>query len=317
MTHFALPALAAGEGLTNYLTAIRQFPLLKPEEELAYARRLREDGDKDAAYHLVTSHLRLVAKLAMRYRGYGLPIADVISEGNIGLMQAVKRFDPAKGFKLATYATWWIKATIQDYILRSWSIVHISATSAQKRLFFNLRRLKSKIAALEEADMQPDHVATIARRLNVSEREVVEMNRRFLGDMSLNATSKEDDEEGAEWLERLPDPKSNFEEDVAERSELNWRRRVLTRALAQLSARERRIIEARWLSDTPLTLDELAAELSVSRERVRQVEVRALEKARAYAAASLLSVDAKRTSMCAGSPHSTCSCQSTTTNERQ
>jgi RNA polymerase sigma-32 factor len=291
MTHFALPALAAGEGLTNYLTAIKQFPLLKPEEELAYARRLREDGDRDAAYHLVTSHLRLVAKLAMRYRGYGLPIADVISEGNIGLMQAVKRFDPSKGFKLATYASWWIKATIQDYILRSWSIVQISATSTQKRLFFNLRRLKSKIAALEEADMQPDHVATIARRLNVSEREVIAMNRRFLGDMSLNATSREDDEEGAEWLERLPDPDSNFEEDVAERSELNWRRQVLTRALAQLTARERRIIEARWLSDAPLTLDELAAELSVSRERVRQVEVRALEKARAYAA-SLSSVDA-------------------------
>ncbi|MDR6659416.1 RNA polymerase sigma-32 factor [Tardiphaga robiniae] len=291
MTHFALPALAAGEGLTNYLTAIKQFPLLKPEEELAYARRLREDGDRDAAYHLVTSHLRLVAKLAMRYRGYGLPIADVISEGNIGLMQAVKRFDPSKGFKLATYASWWIKATIQDYILRSWSIVQISATSTQKRLFFNLRRLKSKIAALEEADMQPDHVATIARRLNVSEREVIAMNRRFLGDMSLNATSREDDEEGAEWLERLPDPDSNFEEDVAERSELNWRRQVLTRALAQLTVRERRIIEARWLSDTPLTLDELAAELSVSRERVRQVEVRALEKARAYAA-SLSSVDA-------------------------
>jgi RNA polymerase sigma-32 factor len=227
----------------------------------------------------------------MRYRGYGLPIADVISEGNIGLMQAVKRFDPSKGFKLATYASWWIKATIQDYILRSWSIVQISATSTQKRLFFNLRRLKSKIAALEEADMQPDHVATIARRLNVSEREVIAMNRRFLGDMSLNATSREDDEEGAEWLERLPDPDSNFEEDVAERSELNWRRQVLTRALAQLTARERRIIEARWLSDTPLTLDELAAELSVSRERVRQVEVRALEKARAYAA-SLSSVDA-------------------------
>ncbi|MGM4895980.1 RNA polymerase sigma factor RpoH [Tardiphaga sp. 839_C3_N1_4] len=291
MTHFALPALAAGEGLTNYLTAIKQFPLLKPEEELAYARRLREGGDRDAAYHLVTSHLRLVAKLAMRYRGYGLPIADVISEGNIGLMQAVKRFDPSKGFKLATYASWWIKATIQDYILRSWSIVQISATSTQKRLFFNLRRLKSKIAALEEADMQPDHVATIARRLNVSEREVIAMNRRFLGDMSLNATSREDDEEGAEWLERLPDPDSNFEEDVAERSELNWRRQVLTRALAQLTARERRIIEARWLSDSPLTLDELAAELSVSRERVRQVEVRALEKARAYAA-SLSSVDA-------------------------
>jgi RNA polymerase sigma-32 factor len=291
MTHFALPALAAGEGLTNYLTAIKQFPLLKPEEELAYARRLREGGDRDAAYHLVTSHLRLVAKLAMRYRGYGLPIADVISEGNIGLMQAVKRFDPSKGFKLATYASWWIKATIQDYILRSWSIVQISATSTQKRLFFNLRRLKSKIAALEEADMQPDHVATIARRLNVSEREVIAMNRRFLGDMSLNATSREDDEEGAEWLERLPAPDSNFEEDVAERSELNWRRQVLTRALAQLTARERRIIEARWLSDSPLTLDELAAELSVSRERVRQVEVRALEKARAYAA-SLSSVDA-------------------------
>ncbi|MGM4888485.1 RNA polymerase sigma factor RpoH [Tardiphaga sp. 215_C5_N2_1] len=290
MTHFALPALAAGEGLTNYLTAIKQFPLLKPEEELAYARRLREGGDRDAAYHLVTSHLRLVAKLAMRYRGYGLPIADVISEGNIGLMQAVKRFDPSKGFKLATYASWWIKATIQDYILRSWSIVQISATSTQKRLFFNLRRLKSKIAALEDADMQPDHVATIAHRLNVPESEVIDMNRRFLGDMSLNATSRENDEEGAEWQERLPDPTSNFEEDVAERSELNWRRQILRRALDQLKPREQRIIEARWLSDAPLTLDELAAELSVSRERVRQVEARALEKARTYAA-SLLSVD--------------------------
>ncbi|UFS76301.1 RNA polymerase sigma factor RpoH [Tardiphaga sp. 37S4] len=290
MTQFAFPALAAGEGLTNYLTAIKQFPLLKPEEEFAYARRLREDGDRDAAYHLVTSHLRLVAKLAMRYRGYGLPIADVISEGNIGLMQAVKRFDPAKGFKLATYATWWIKATIQDYILRSWSIVHISATSTQKRLFFNLRRLKSKIAALEDADMQPDHVATIAHRLNVPESEVIDMNRRFLGDMSLNATSRENDEEGAEWQERLPDPTSNFEEDVAERSEPNWRRQILRRALDQLKPREQRIIEARWLSDAPLTLDELAAELSVSRERVRQVEARALEKARTYAA-SLLSVD--------------------------
>jgi RNA polymerase sigma-32 factor len=291
MTQFALPALTAGEGLTNYLTAIKQFPLLKPEEELAYARRLREDGDREAAYHLVTSHLRLVAKLAMRYRGYGLPIADVISEGNIGLMQAVKRFDPAKGFKLATYATWWIKATIQDYILRSWSIVQFSATSTQKRLFFNLRRLKSKIAALDEADMQPDHVATIARRLNVHEREVIDMNRRFLGDMSLNATSREDDEEGAEWQERLPDPNSNFEEDVAERSELNWRRHILRQALAHLKPREQRIIEARWLSDTPLTLDELAAELSVSRERVRQIEVRALKKTRAYAA-SLTGVDA-------------------------
>jgi len=230
--------------------------------------------------------------LAMRYRGYGLPIADVISEGNIGLMQAVKRFDPSKGFKLATYASWWIKATIQDYILRSWSIVHISATSTQKRLFFNLRRLKSKIAALEEADMQPDHVATIAHRLNVLESEVIDMNRRFLGDMSLNATSREEDEEIAEWQERLPDPDSNFDEDVAERSELNWRRQILRRALDQLKPREQRIIEARWLSDTPLTLDQLAAELKISRERVRQVEVRALEKARAYAA-SLLSVDAK------------------------
>jgi RNA polymerase sigma-32 factor len=284
MTHFALPVLAAGEGLTNYLTAIKQFPLLKPEEEFAYARRLREDGDRNAAYHLVTSHLRLVAKLAMRYRGYGLPIADVISEGNIGLMQAVKRFNPAKGFKLATYATWWIKATIQDYILRSWSIVHISATSTQKRLFFNLRRLKSKIAALEEADMQPDHVATIAHRLNVPESEVIDMNRRFLGDMSLNATSRENDEEAAEWLERLADPTSNFEEGVAERSELNWRRQILGRALDRLKPREQRIIEARWLSDTPLTLDELAAELKISRERVRQVEVRALERTRAYAA---------------------------------
>src|SRR4051794_33453331 len=175
-----VPMLSLDAGLTNYLAEIRKFPMLRPDQESAYAKRWREDGDREAAYHLVTSHLRLVAKLAMRYRGYGLPIADVISEGNIGLMEAVKRFDPAKGFKLATYATWWIKATIQDYILRSWSIVHIGATSTQKRLFFNLRRLKSKIAALDDGDMRPDHVATIARRLNVPEREVVDMNRRFL-----------------------------------------------------------------------------------------------------------------------------------------
>jgi RNA polymerase sigma-32 factor len=283
MTPIALPALAAGEGLTNYLTAIKQFPLLKPEEELAYARRLREEGDKNAAYHLVTSHLRLVAKLAMRYRGYGLPIADVISEGNVGLMQAVKRFDPAKGFKLATYATWWIKASIQDYILRCWSIVRIGATSSQKRLFFNLRRLKSKIAALEESDMQPEQVATIARRLSVPERDVIEMNRRFLGDMSLNATARDDEDEGAEWQERFADPTSNFEDDVAERSELDWKRQILSQALAHLNQREQRIIKARWLSDAPLTLDELAAELGISRERVRQVEVRALDKIRTCA----------------------------------
>jgi RNA polymerase sigma-32 factor len=219
----------------------------------------------------------------MRYRGYGLPVADVISEGNIGLMQAVKRFDPAKGFKLATYATWWIKATIQDYILRSWSIVRIGASSTQKRLFFNLRRLKSKIAALDEADMRPDQVSTIARRLDVSEREVVEMNRRFLGDMSLNATAREGEDDTAEWQERLIDPNPNFEEVVAERSELQWKQKVLRQALDQLSCREQRIIEARWLSEDPLTLDDLAVELCVSRERVRQIEARALEKTRKFA----------------------------------
>ncbi|WPO39329.1 RNA polymerase sigma factor RpoH [Tardiphaga sp. 42S5] len=279
MSSISLPMLADGSGLTRYLTAIKQFPLLSPEQEVSLARKLRERDDREAAFQLVTSHLRLVAKIAMRYRGYGLPIADVISEGNIGLMQAVKRFDPDRGFRLATYATWWIKATIQDYILRSWSIVKIAASSTQKRLFFNLRRLKSKIAALDDGDMRPEQVATIAARLYAPEHEVIEMNRRFMGDMSLNAKAKDDDEAPTEWQDRLADD-VDLEQSLVERSESEWRTWVLRKALDGLSAREQRIIEARWLSDAPATLDELGIELGVSRERVRQIETRALEKAR-------------------------------------
>ncbi|SFM27023.1 RNA polymerase, sigma 32 subunit, RpoH [Bradyrhizobium sp. NFR13] len=271
--------LGDGGGLSRYLTAIKQFPLLSPEQEISLARKLRDEDDREAAFQLVTSHLRLVAKIAMRYRGYGLPIADVISEGNIGLMQAVKRFDPDRGFRLATYATWWIKATIQDYILRSWSIVKISASSTQKRLFFNLRRLKSKIAALDDGDMRPDQVTTIATRLQAPEHEVIEMNRRFLGDISLNAKAREDDEAPTEWLDRLADD-IDLEQGLIEKSDSEWQTRALRKALEALSAREQRIIEARWLSDDPATLDELGSELGVSRERVRQIEARAIEKAR-------------------------------------
>ena len=285
MAAMALPALDTGGGFTRYMNTIKSFPLLTPEEEVAYGRKLREHGDEEAAYQLVTSHLRLVAKIAMRYRGYGLPISDVISEGNIGLMQAVKRFDPDRGFRLATYATWWIKATIHEYILRSWSIVRIAASNSQKRLFFNLRRLKSKIGALDDGDMLPEQVSTIAKRLDAPESEVVDMNRRLLGDMSLNMTSFDDPEDGLEWQDRLSDD-VDMEEVYAERSDDIWRRRALEHALSGLSAREQRIVRARWLTEDPLILDELAAELGISRERVRQVEERAIEKVRRMVATS-------------------------------
>jgi RNA polymerase sigma-32 factor len=277
-----LPALGAAQGLTKYLTAIKEFPLLTAEEEIAFGRRLRERDDEEAAYQLVTSHLRLVAKIAMRYRGYGLPIADVISEGNIGLMQAVKRFDPDRGFRLATYATWWIKATIQDFILRSWSIVKIAASSTQKRLFFNLRRLKSRIAALEEGDMRPDQISAISERLNVPAHEVVEMNRRLLGDMSLNTASRNDDDEGLELQERLAD-EIDLEETVLERAEFDSRKQALLEALGRLTPRERRIVQARWLSGDATTLDDLGQEFGISRERIRQIEARAIEKVRSMA----------------------------------
>lgn len=279
MATMALPALGEGGGFTRYMNTIKSFPLLTAEEEVAYGRKLREHDDEEAAYQLVTSHLRLVAKIAMRYRGYGLPISDVISEGNIGLMQAVKRFDPDRGFRLATYATWWIKATIHEYILRSWSIVRIAASNSQKRLFFNLRRLKSKIGALEDGDMQPGQISSIARRLDAPESEVIDMNRRLLGDMSLNTAFFDDADDGLEWQDRLSDD-VDMEEVYAERSEDAQRRQALERALNELSAREQRIIRARWLTDYPLILDELSAELGISRERVRQIEERAIEKVR-------------------------------------
>ena len=241
------------------------------------AKRWREHGDRDAAHKLVTSHLRLVAKIAMGYRGYGLPISEVISEGNVGLMQAVKRFEPEKGFRLATYAMWWIKASIQEYILRSWSLVKMGTTANQKKLFFNLRKAKSKISALNEGDLRPDQVQVIAKRLGVTEQDVVEMNRRLGGDASLNAPIREDGDSG-EWQDWLADESASQETVLAETEELDNRRKALSQALGVLNERERRIFEARRLADEPITLEELAEEFGVSRERVRQIEVRAFEK---------------------------------------
>jgi RNA polymerase sigma-32 factor len=241
------------------------------------AKRWREHGDRDAAHKLVTSHLRLVAKIAMGYRGYGLPISEVISEGNVGLMQAVKRFEPDKGFRLATYAMWWIKASIQEYILRSWSLVKMGTTANQKKLFFNLRKAKSKISALNEGDLRPDQVQIIAKRLGVTEQDVIEMNRRLGGDASLNAPIREDGDSG-EWQDWLADDSDSQESVLAESEELDNRRKALTQALGVLNERERRIFEARRLADNPVTLEELAEEFGVSRERVRQIEVRAFEK---------------------------------------
>jgi RNA polymerase sigma-32 factor len=273
----ALPLLTAESGLTHYLEEIRRFPMLEPQDEFMLAKRWREHGDRDAAHKLVTSHLRLVAKIAMGYRGYGLPISEVISEGNVGLMQAVKRFEPEKGFRLATYAMWWIKAAIQEYILRSWSLVKMGTTANQKKLFFNLRKAKSKISALEEGDLRPDQVKLIAKRLGVTEQDVVDMNRRLGGDVSLNAPIRDDGDSG-EWQDWLVDEVSDQETRLVEDEESDNRKKALGEALSVLNERERRIFEARRLADDPITLEDLAAEFGVSRERVRQIEVRAFEK---------------------------------------
>ena len=278
MAHVAaLPIFTAESGLSGYLTKIRQFPMLQPQEEYTLAKSWRERGDRDAAHRLVTSHLRLVARIAAGYRGYGLPIAEVISEGNIGLMQAVRRFEPERGFRLATYAIWWIKAAIQDYILRSWSLVKMGTTANQKKLFFNLRKAKSKIAAFDEGDLHPDQARLIAGRLGVSEQELVEMNRRLAGDASLNMPVGSEGDSG-EWQDWLADDAPSQERVLIDSEELDHRRQALSEAITVLDKRERRIFEARRLADTPLTLEELAVEFGVSRERVRQIEVRAFER---------------------------------------
>jgi RNA polymerase sigma-32 factor len=273
----ALPILSAESGLSRYLEEIRRFPMLEPQEEYMLAKSWREHGDRDAAHRLVTSHLRLVAKIAMGYRGYGLPISEVISEGNVGLMQAVKRFEPEKGFRLATYAMWWIKASIQEYILRSWSLVKMGTTANQKKLFFNLRKAKSKISALDEGDLRPDQVKLIAKRLGVPEQDVIDMNRRLGGDASLNAPIREDGDAG-EWQDWLVDESVSQESRLVAEEQADNRHKALRDAMSVLNDRERRIFEARRLADDPITLEELAEEFGVSRERVRQIEVRAFEK---------------------------------------
>ncbi len=273
-----LPTVGSGSlGLSRYLSEIRKFPMLEPDEEYMLAKRWQQHGDTEAAHKLVTSHLRLVAKIAMGYRGYGLPISEVVSEGNVGLMQAVKKYDPEKQVRLATYAMWWIRASIQEYILRSWSLVKMGTTAAQKKLFFNLRRAKSQIQALEDGDMRPDQVKQIATKLGVSEEDVVSMNRRLGGDTSLNAPLRQDAESG-EWQDWLVDDVPDQEEMLAENEELEQRRAFLSSALDVLNDRERRIFEARRLAEEPMTLEELSGEFNVSRERIRQIEVRAFEK---------------------------------------
>src|SRR5580692_7582071 len=273
----ALPILTAERRLTHYLEEIRRFPMLERQEEYMLAKSWREHGDRDAAHKLVTSHLRLVTKIARDYRGYGLPISEAISEGNVGLMQAVERFEPEKGFRLATYAVWWIKAAIQEYILRSWSLVKMGTTVNQKKVFFNLRKAKSKISALEEGDLRPDQVKLIAKRLGVTEQDVVDMNRRLGGDASLNAAIRDDGDSG-EWMDWLVDDSVSQESRLAESEQSDNRHKALGEALTVLNDRERRIFEARRLADDPITLEELADEFGVSRERVRQIEVRAFEK---------------------------------------
>ena len=279
MARSSLPSITASEGgLNRYLDEIRKFPMLEPQEEYMLAKRYQEHGDRTAAHKLVTSHLRLVAKIAMGYRGYGLPIGEVVSEGNVGLMQAVKKFDPERGFRLATYAMWWIKASIQEYILRSWSLVKMGTTANQKRLFFNLRRLKGRIQAIDEGDLKPEQVAEIATKLNVSEEEVVSMTRRLSGDASLNAPIKASEGDSGQWQDWLVDDHDSQEAVLIEQDELDTRRRMLARAMSVLNDRERRIFEARRLAEDPVTLEELSAEFDISRERVRQIEVRAFEK---------------------------------------
>jgi RNA polymerase sigma-32 factor len=278
-TYTNLPAPSPEQGLNRYMQEIRKFPLLEPEEEYMLAKRWVDHQDASAAHKMVTSHLRLAAKIAMGYRGYGLPQAEVISEANVGLMQAVKRFDPEKGFRLATYAMWWIRASIQEYILRSWSLVKLGTTSAQKKLFFNLRKAKAKVGALEEGDLRPETVAQIAKDLSVTEAEVIDMNRRLAGaDASLNATVGSDGDSTTQWQDWLEDEDSDQAEAYAEKDELDTRRALLVQAMAVLNDRERDILVQRRLADTPVTLEELSESYGVSRERIRQIEVRAFEK---------------------------------------
>ena len=272
----ALPSVSSEGGLGRYLQEIRQFPMLQPDEEFMLAKRWKEHGDREAAHKLVTSHLRLVAKIAMGYRGYGLPISEVVSEGNVGLMQAVKRFEPDKGFRLATYAMWWIKASIQEFILRSWSLVKMGTTASQKKLFFNLRKVKGQIQALEEGDLRPDQVKEIARRLGVPEEDVVSMNRRLSGDASLNAPVRAESE--GEWQDWLVDDTDTQEDVLVENEEKRMRLNLLGEAMEKLTDRERRVFEARRMQEEPATLEDLSQEFGVSRERIRQIEVRAFEK---------------------------------------
>jgi RNA polymerase sigma-32 factor len=292
MASATMPALSGDLGLSQYLTEIRKFPVLEPQREYMLAQRYKEHGDSKAAHTLVTSHLRLVAKIAMGYRGYGLPIGEVVSEGNVGLMQAVKRFEPDRGFRLATYAMWWIKASIQEYILRSWSLVKMGTTANQKKLFFNLRKAKSQIQALGDGDLRPDQVKVIATKLGVEEREVVEMNRRLGGDSSLNApVGMEGD--GGDWQDFLVDDGATPDALVEESEEKDNRSRALARAMTTLNPRERRIIEARKLQDDAITLEELSVEFGVSRERVRQIEVRAFEKLQTAVVRELAAIEGR------------------------
>ncbi|MGK9236294.1 RNA polymerase sigma factor RpoH [Inquilinus limosus] len=272
-----MPVVGAESNLSRYLQEIRQFPMLEPQEEYMLAKAWREHGDTEAAHRLVTSHLRLVAKIAMGYRGYGLPISELISEGNVGMMQAVKRFDPDRGFRLATYAMWWIRAAIQEYILHSWSLVKMGTTAAQKKLFFNLRKLKGQLQAIEEGDLKPETVTKIATELSVPEQDVISMNRRLAApDHSLNAPLRVDGE--GEWQDWLVDERESQEALLADRQELGKRRQLLKDAMAHLNDRERRILSERRLRDEPTTLEDLSQEYGISRERVRQIEVRAFEK---------------------------------------
>lgn len=281
-TYTNLPAPSPEQGLNRYLQEIRKFPLLEPEQEYMLAKRWVDHQDPNAAHQLVTSHLRLAAKIAMGYRGYGLPQAEVISEANVGLMQAVKRFDPEKGFRLATYAMWWIRASIQEYILRSWSLVKLGTTSAQKKLFFNLRKAKAKVGALEEGDLRPENVKQIAKDLSVTEDEVIDMNRRLSGsDASLNATVGSDGESATQWQDWLEDEDSDQAEAYEEKDELDARRALLVQAMAVLNDREKDVLMQRRLADDPVTLEELSESYGVSRERIRQIEVRAFEKLQA------------------------------------
>ena len=275
----SLPVLSPDGNLSRYLEQIRSFPMLEQKQEYMLAKAWKEEGDVDAAHQMVTSHLRLVAKIAMGYRGYGLPVADLISEGNLGMMHAVKKFEPEKGFRLATYAMWWIKAAIQEYILRSWSLVKIGTTAGQKKLFFNLRRIKGQIQAIDDGDLKPEQVTQIATQLDVSEAEVISMNQRMAGnDRSLNVPLSRDGEGSGEWQDWLEDDVEDQETTFAEHEEFSARKQLMLDAMQGLNEREQRILQARRLAEPPLTLEDLAAEFGVSRERIRQIEVRAFEK---------------------------------------